>query len=137
VVLTATARPGAALYPFSPWERVATSYPLSRRERVGVRGASSDNARTVLVSDPERNPSPCPLPSGERVICWGFYAARFHAIMRTMSPGCLGSSRTTEASKPECIAQFLQSGSCRDSQYSQSVPFQNSSNVGDHVLPIR
>ena len=27
---------------------------------------------------------------------------------------------TTDASKPECIAQFWQRSSCRDSQYSQS-----------------
>ena len=54
-----------------------------------------------------------------------------------MSPGCLGSSLTTDASKPECIAQFWHSGSLRDSQYAQSVPFQNSSKVGDQVLPIR
>ena len=44
---------------------------------------------------------------------------------------------TTDASKPECIRQFWQSGSFRDSQYAQSVPFQNSSQVGDQVLPIR
>ncbi len=44
------------------------------------------------------------------------YAARFQAIIRTMSPGCLGSSLTTDASKPECIAQFWHSGSWRDSQ---------------------
>ena len=54
-----------------------------------------------------------------------------------MSPGCLGSSLTTEASKPECMAQLAQSGSCRDSQYSQSVPFQNSSQENEYVLPIR
>ena len=67
----------------------------------------------------------------------GSYAAKFQATSRTMSPGCFGSSITTEASKPECIAQFLHIGSCRDSQYAQSVPFQNSSNVGDQVFPIR
>ena len=65
------------------------------------------------------------------------YAARFQAIIRTMSPGFFGSSRTTEASNPECIAQFLQSGSWRDSQYSQSVPFQNWSKLSDQVFPIR
>ena len=46
------------------------------------------------------------------------YAAtpRFQAKSRTMSPGCLGSSLTTDASKPECIRQFAQRGSWRDSQ---------------------
>ena len=47
----------------------------------------------------------------------------------------LGSSMTTDASKPECIAQFWHSGSCRDSQYAQSVPFQNSFQVADVRLP--
>src|SRR5579872_5945365 len=41
---------------------------------------------------------------------------KFHAAMRSMSPGCFGSSRTTEASNPECIAQFWQGSSSRDSQ---------------------
>ena len=41
---------------------------------------------------------------------------RFQAARRSMSPGCFGSSRTTDASKPECIAQFWQRSSCRDSQ---------------------
>src|SRR5262249_23250343 len=65
------------------------------------------------------------------------YPVRFQATRRNMSPGCLGSSLTTDASKPECIAQLAQSGSWRDSQYSQFVPFQNSSHENVYFLPIR
>ena len=54
-----------------------------------------------------------------------------------MSPGCFGSSLTTDASNPECIAQFWQSESWRDSQYSQSVSFQNSSHENVYFFPMR
>jgi hypothetical protein len=46
---------------FAASESFASIYPLSRRERVGVRGALPDTNFDVGA-----NPSPCPLPSGER-----------------------------------------------------------------------
>ena len=58
------------------------------------------------------------------------HPSRFHAAIFTMSFGLFPRARTADASKPECIEQFWQSESWRDSQYSQSTPFQNSSQVG-------
>ena len=57
--------------------------------------------------------------------------------MRAMSLGLFRSSRTTEASNPECMAQFRQRSSFRDSQYSQSVPYQKSCQVSVYCSAIR
>ena len=57
--------------------------------------------------------------------------------MRAISTGFLRRSMTADASNPECMAQFWQSLSWRDSQYSQSVSFQNSSHDQVYFLPIR
>jgi len=46
--------------------------------------------------------------------------------MRTKSLGLLRSSRTADASNPECMAQLAHFSSWRDSQYAQSVFVQNS-----------
>jgi hypothetical protein len=44
------------------------------------------------------------------------YPKKFHAAIRIMSRGLFESWRTAEASNPECIAQFWQRASWRDSQ---------------------